>query len=132
MKLQPYGFFGSYTLKVYFDLWVIWSILNFGKNVIFSQNSMFFLGHFCMFAVKITECVFSLKSLGLLTPTYSQFRTKFFIDTFPLRPTCQVHLVWFDQHFYFVFLISIDTQIKICCPLSVFLEECENLWNSNQ
>ena len=26
--------------------------------------------HFWMFAVKITECVFSLKSLGLLTPTY--------------------------------------------------------------
>ena len=28
------------------------------------------LGHFWMFAVKITECVVSLKSLGLLTPTY--------------------------------------------------------------
>ena len=32
--------------------------------------------HFWMFAVKITECVFSLKSLGLLTPTYPKFRTK--------------------------------------------------------
>ena len=33
-------------------------------------------GHYWMFAVQITECVFSLKSLGLLTPTHPQFRTK--------------------------------------------------------
>ena len=31
---------------------------------------IYVLEHFWMFAVKITECVFSLKSLGLLTPTY--------------------------------------------------------------
>ena len=31
--------------------------------------------HYWMFAVQITGCVFSLKSLGLLTPTHPQFRT---------------------------------------------------------
>ena len=46
------------------------------------------LGHFWMFAVKITEWLFSLKSLGLWTPTYPQFGTKsqikpFFFGTFP-------------------------------------------------
>ena len=41
---------------------------------------MFFLGNFWVFAVKITECVFSLKSLGLLTPTYpSPKKNRFFL-----------------------------------------------------
>ena len=31
-------------------------------------------GHFWMFAVQITECVFSVKCLGLLTHTHPQFR----------------------------------------------------------
>ena len=33
-------------------------------------------GDFWMFAIQITECVFSLKSLGRLTPTDRMFRTK--------------------------------------------------------
>ena len=41
-------------------------------------------GDFWMFAVQITECVFSLKSLGLLTPTDRLFRTKYYFSvTFP-------------------------------------------------
>ena len=46
-----------------------------------------FFGHFWMFAVKMTEWLFSLKSLGLLTPTYPKFGTKsqktVIFDTFP-------------------------------------------------
>ena len=50
---------------------------------------MFFLGYLWMFAVKITECVFSLKSLGLLTPPpthslgQSPKKNIIFLDTFP-------------------------------------------------
>ena len=33
-------------------------------------QTLYVLGHFWMFVVKIIECVFSLKSSGLLTPTY--------------------------------------------------------------
>ena len=50
------------------------------------------LGHFWMFAVKITEWIFSLKSLGLWTWTWTHLpivwdkvpnKSVFFVDTFP-------------------------------------------------
>ena len=48
------------------------------RQVVFEGFSyvLHVLGHFWMFAVKITEWLFSLKSLGLWTPTYPKFGTK--------------------------------------------------------
>ena len=45
-------------------------------------------GHYWMFAVQITECVFSLKSLGLLPPPTHSIglfpkKNRFFLDPFP-------------------------------------------------
>ena len=72
----------------------LWTPTHFFLSVSYSQKSVgpqsimkwpdmtsslyviYVSGHYWMFAVQITEYVFSLKSLGLLTPTHPQFRTK--------------------------------------------------------
>ena len=59
-------------------------------------------GHFWMFAVKITECVLSLKSLGLLTPPTQS------LGQSPKKRYCFYHLLFM----YTDELIS----LSICLP----------------
>ena len=65
------------TFLVKYPYGYIWGIKASKNGQIWPPHFMWYMFQdiYWMFAVQITECVFSLKSLGLLTPTHPQFRT---------------------------------------------------------